>query len=723
MRFHFLFSISICVFLVACKPASDSSKVTAEPNGIDQADIVSETDSNPFYQASTLPLQFPPFNEINGDHFAPAFAKGMAEQLREIDQIASNPDTPTLENTLEAMERSGQILSRVARVFYALASANTNDDIEAVRTDIAPKMSAHSDAILLNSDLFARIKQLKESDKQALSPEAVRLIDETYKDFVAAGALLSDADKESLKKINAELASLQTAFSQNVLNEVNNKAIVVDNVDELAGLSDAQIAAAKQAADDRELNGKYVLALLNTSQQPTMSQLKNRKLRERILNVSLGRGNSGGEFDNRAVLTKVMKLRAERAQLLGYSNHAAYSLDKQTAKTTSAVNQRLATLAPAAVANAKKEAADLQAVIDAEGSEFKLAAWDWTYYTEKVRSARFDFDRSQLKPYLEMNNVLVNGVFYAAEKLYGLSFKLRPDLPTYHPDVAVWEVFNADGSTLALFVQDFYARESKRGGAWMNSYVLQSKLLGIKPVVANHMNVTKPTQGEPTLLTWSEVNTLFHEFGHALHGMFSEVRYPSFSGTSVPRDFVEYPSQVNEMWADWPEILANYAVHHETGEPMPKELLDKILATAKFNQGYATTEYLAASLLDQAWHQLNPEQVPDADGLLAFEQQALSNAGVNLDVVPPRYRSTYFSHIMGGYSAGYYSYIWSEVLDADSVEWFKEQGGLTRKNGDYFRKTLLSKGGSEDALTLFKTFRGAEPNIQPLLERRGLNTK
>jgi len=723
MRFHFLFSISICLFLVACKPASDSSKVTAEPNGIDQADIVSETDSNPFYQASTLPLQFPPFNEINGDHFAPAFAKGMAEQLREIDQIASNPDTPTLENTLEAMERSGQILSRVARVFYALASANTNDDIEAVRTDIAPKMSAHSDAILLNSDLFARIKQLKESDKQALSPEAVRLIDETYKDFVAAGALLSDADKESLKKINAELASLQTAFSQNVLNEVNNKAIVVDNVDELAGLSDAQIAAAKQAADDRDLNGKYVLALLNTSQQPTMSQLKNRKLRERILNVSLGRGNSGGEFDNRAVLTKVMKLRAERAQLLGYSNHAAYSLDKQTAKTTSAVNQRLATLAPAAVANAKKEAADLQAVIDAEGSEFKLAAWDWTYYTEKVRSARFDFDRSQLKPYLEMNNVLVNGVFYAAEKLYGLSFKLRPDLPTYHPDVAVWEVFNADGSTLALFVQDFYARESKRGGAWMNSYVLQSKLLGIKPVVANHMNVTKPTQGEPTLLTWSEVNTLFHEFGHALHGMFSEVRYPSFSGTSVPRDFVEYPSQVNEMWADWPEILANYAVHHETGEPMPKELLDKILATAKFNQGYATTEYLAASLLDQAWHQLNPEQVPDADGLLAFEQQALSNAGVNLDVVPPRYRSTYFSHIMGGYSAGYYSYIWSEVLDADSVEWFKEQGGLTRKNGDYFRKTLLSKGGSEDALTLFKTFRGAEPNIQPLLERRGLNTK
>jgi len=722
MRFLSLLSIVSLFLLTACteQPTNNTSEVIAD---LEETKVNKPSRDNPFYQASDLEFEFPQFDKITNEHFAPAFAKGMAEHLLEVEKIANNPEAPTLENTLEALEISGKILDRVASVFYALTSANTNDEIEAIRTDIAPKMSAHSDAILLNPALFSRIKNLKDSDREGLSAEANRLIDETYKDFIAAGAELSDKDKQKLKSINAELASLQTNFSQNVLNEVNDKALVVDSVDELAGLSEAQIAAAAKAAKERDLDGKYVLPLLNTSQQPSMSQLKNRTLRERILNASLGRGSSGGEFDNRSVLSRVIKLRAQRAQLLGYKNHAAYSLDKQTAKTTSAVNERLATLAPAAVANAVKESADLQTMIEAEGGDFKLAAWDWSYYTEKLRAARYNFDESQLKPYLEMNNVLVNGVFYAAEQLYGLSFKQRDDLPTYHEDVIVWEVFDSDGSTLAFFLQDFYARESKRGGAWMNAYVSQSTLLGTKPVVANHLNVSKPSDGQATLLTWDEVVTMFHEFGHALHGMFSNVRYPSFSGTSVPRDFVEYPSQVNEMWADWPQVLANYAVHHETGEAMPKELLDKILATAKFNQGYATTEYLAASLLDQAWHQLSPEQVPDAEGLIDFEEQALANAGIKLDVVPPRYRSTYFSHIIGGYSAGYYSYIWSEVLDADSVEWFKEQGGLSRKNGDHFRNTLLSKGGSEDALTLFKTFRGAEPNIQPLLDRRGLNAK
>ena len=722
MRFLSLLSIVSLFLLTACteQPTNNTSEVIAD---LEETKVNKPSSDNPFYQASDLEFEFPQFDKITNEHFAPAFAKGMAEHLLEVEKIANNPEAPTLENTLEALEISGKILDRVASVFYALTSANTNDEIEAIRTDIAPKMSAHSDAILLNPALFSRIKNLKNSDREGLSAEANRLIDETYKDFIAAGAELSDKDKQKLKSINAELASLQTNFSQNVLNEVNEKALVVDSVDELAGLSEAQIAAAAKAAKERDLDGKYVLPLLNTSQQPSMSQLKNRTLRERILNASLGRGSSGGEFDNRSVLSRVIKLRAQRAQLLGYKNHAAYSLDKQTAKTTSAVNERLATLAPAAVANAVKESADLQTIIEAEGGDFKLAAWDWSYYIEKLRAARYNFDESQLKPYLEMNNVLVNGVFYAAEQLYGLSFKQRDDLPTYHEDVIVWEVFDSDGSTLAFFLQDFYARESKRGGAWMNAYVSQSTLLGTKPVVANHLNVSKPSDGQATLLTWDEVVTMFHEFGHALHGMFSNVRYPSFSGTSVPRDFVEYPSQVNEMWADWPQVLANYAVHHETGEAMPKELLDKILATAKFNQGYATTEYLAASLLDQAWHQLSPEQVPDAEGLIDFEEQALANAGIKLDVVPPRYRSTYFSHIIGGYSAGYYSYIWSEVLDADSVEWFKEQGGLSRKNGDHFRNTLLSKGGSEDALTLFKTFRGAEPNIQPLLDRRGLNAK
>ena len=466
-----------------------------------------------------------------------------------------------------------------------------------------------------------------------------------------------------------------------------------------------------------------MLPLLNTTQQPSMSSLTNRELRQRILTESMGRGSSSGEYDNREIVSKVMMLRAKEAQLLGYANHAAYQLASQTAQTTAAVNERLSTLAPASVANAKKEAAALQAVVNKEGGDFEVAAWDWDFYSEKVRAEKFNFDESQLKPYLEMENVLVNGVFYAAEKVYGLTFKARPDLPTYHPDVRAWEVTDANGQVLALFIEDFYARESKRGGAWMNAYVPQSKLLGTKPVVANHLNVPKPPEGQPTLLTWDEVTTMFHEFGHALHGMFSDVTYPSFSGTSVPRDFVEYPSQVNEMWADWPEILSNYAKHHETGEAMPRELLDKVIASAKFNQGYATTEYLAASILDQAWHQLNPDQVPDAEGVLEFEANALTKAGINLATVPTRYRTTYFSHILGGYSAGYYSYIWSEVLDADSVEWFKENGGMTRANGDHFRKTLLSRGGSEDAMTLFRNFRGAEPNIQPLLERKGLTTK
>lgn len=726
-----LLTMSLSLGLAACgqsekaQDVSESAKETIIDSQTMSKDTSAETDAaNPFYQDSSLYLQFPAFDKISNADYAPAFEKGMAENIVEIEAIANNPEAATFENTMIAMEKGGQTLSRVASVFFALSSANTNDDIKALRTEIAPKLSAHSDEILLNSKLFARVKALHDQlPALKLDAESDRLVKESYKDFVGAGAQLSDEDKVKLKALNSELAILTTQFSQNVLEEVNAKAIVVDDVEQLAGLSDTQIASAAEAAKARDLEGKYVLPLLNTSQQPSMASLENRQLRERILNTSQGRGSSGGEYDNRELVSKVFKLRAQRAQLLGYANHAAYQLVSQTAKTTGAVNTRLSTLAPAAVANAKKEAADLQAIVAKQGGDFELAAWDWDFYTEKLRSERYNFDASQLKPYLEMENVLVNGVFYAAEKVYGLTFKARPDLPTYHPDVKVWEVIDADGSTLALFIQDFYARESKRGGAWMNAYVSQSKLMGTKPVVANHLNVPKPPAGEPTLLTWDEVTTMFHEFGHALHGMFSDVNYPTFAGTSVPRDFVEYPSQVNEMWADWPEVLSNYAKHYKTGEAMPRELLDKVFASSKFNQGYATTEYLAASLLDQAWHQLTPEQVPNADGVLEFEAQALSNAGVKLDEVPPRYRTNYFSHIMGGYSAGYYSYIWSEVLDADSVKWFKENGGMTRENGDHFRKTLLSRGGSEDAMTIFRNFRGAEPDIQPLLERKGLTGK
>jgi peptidyl-dipeptidase Dcp len=594
--------------------------------------------------------------------------------------------------------------------------------MEKIRSEMAPKLSAHSDQILLNGILFHRVKTIYEQrDQLGLDAESKRLVEKYYTDFIRSGANLSSEEKESLKKINGEMAVLQTTFSQNVLKEVNALAVVVDSKDELDGLSDAAIEAAANEAKSRELDGKYVLTLRNTSGQPPMASLTNRALRERIHKTSLSRGSRGSDFDNRDILANVIKLRAEKAQLMGYDNHAAYSLENQTAQTPKAVNERLSSLAPKAVANANKEATDLQKMIDAEDGSFKLASWDWDFYTEKVRADRYNFDASQLKPYFEMDNVLQNGVFYTATQLFGITFKERFDLPVYQEDVRVFEVFNEDGSVLALFIFDGYARSSKRGGAWMNAYVGQSKLKGNKPVIANHLNVVKPPKGEPTLMSFDEVITTFHEFGHALHGMFSDVNYPYFAGTSVPRDFVEYPSQVNEMWAIWPEVLKNYAVHHETGKPMPKELLDKVLATQKFNQGFATTEYLAASLLDQALHQLSPDQVPTGEEIIAFEADALKTAGVAMDVIPPRYRSTYFSHIIGGYSAGYYSYIWSEVLDADTVEWFKENGGLKRENGDHFRKTLLSRGGSKDALKIFKDFRGAEPNIQPLLDRRGLN--
>ena len=715
MKFKIMTGLLSCIFFMDGCTVPTPKTITVESPTV-------STEQNPFYTESSLYMKYPEFDEIKNENYTPAFEKGMAEHMAEIDAIAERADSPTLENTIIAMEKSGALLDRVATVFFALISANTNEEMEKIRSEMAPKLSAHSDQILLNGKLFHRVKTIYEQrDQLGLDAESKRLVEKYYTDFIRSGANLSNEEKESLKKINGEMAVLQTTFSQNVLKEVNALAVVVDSKDELDGLSDAAIEAAANEAKSRELDGKYVLTLRNTSGQPPMASLTNRALRERIHKTSLSRGSRGGDFDNREILANVIKLRAERAQLMGYNNHAAYSLENQTAQTPKAVNERLSSLAPKAVANAIKEATDLQKMIDAEDGSFKLASWDWDFYTEKVRADRYNFDASQLKPYFEMDNVLQNGVFYTATQLFGITFKERFDLPVYQEDIRVFQVFNEDGSVLALFIFDGYARSSKRGGAWMNAYVSQSKLKGDQPVIANHMNVVKPPKGEPTLMSFDEVITTFHEFGHALHGMFSDVNYPYFAGTSVPRDFVEYPSQVNEMWAIWPEVLKNYAVHHETGKPMPKELLDKVLATQKFNQGFSTTEYLAASLLDQALHQLSPDQVPSGEEIIAFEADALKTAGVSMDVIPPRYRSTYFSHIIGGYSAGYYSYIWSEVLDADTVEWFKENGGLKRENGDHFRRTLLSRGGSKDALKIFKDFRGAEPNIQPLLDRRGLN--
>ena len=677
---------------------------------------------NPFAQPSELSLYYPPFDAISNEDYEPAFEAGMAQHLVEIDAIVAQDAAPSFDNTIVKLELAGQLLNRVSRVFFALSGAHTNDQIQALQQQIAPQLAAHDDAIVLNADLFARIQALfADRAELGLTPEAVRLIEQYHTDFVRAGAALSREEKSRLREINGELASLQTKFSQNVLNEVNAMALVVDSREELTGLDAALIDAAAKEAVSRDLAGKYVIPLLNTSGQPALSSLQNRAVRERLYQASVARGTRGGEFDNTQTLSSVLKLRAERAQLLGYATHADYVLEDATAQTTQAVNERLAALAPPAAANARREARDLQAMVEASGGDFDLAAWDWQYYSEKLRQERYAFDESQLRPYFELDNVLQRGVFFAAGELYGLRFSERFDLPVYHEDVRVFDVMEDDGSQLGIFIGDFYARPSKRGGAWMNAYVPQSRLLQTQPVVANHLNITKPAEGVATLLSFDEVTTLFHEFGHALHGLFSDVDYPSFSGTRVPRDFVEYPSQVNEMWATWPSVLANYAVHFETGEAMPQELLDKVLAAQKFNQGFATTEYLAASLLDQALHQLTPETVPDAGEIVQFEADALAAAGVDLSEVPPRYRSAYFSHIMGGYSAGYYSYIWSEVLDADSVEWFKENGGLERRNGDHFRATLLSRGGSKEAMSLFRDFRGRDADVTPLLNRRGLN--
>ncbi len=674
--------------------------------------------ANPFLKVSPLPLQYPQFDLIRDEHFAPAFQAGMAEHLKEVAQIAGNKAAPTFDNTIVALEKSGSLLTRVATTFSNLHATNTNDTLDAVDQEMAPKLAAHSDAIHLNPQLFKRVETLyAQRAKAGLDAESKHLLEKYYEDFVRAGAKLSAADKEKLKALNAEIATLESAFTQKVLKELNASALVLDKREELAGLPENAINAAATAAKERGLDGKYVIALQNTTGQPALGELTNPQVRARLMAASLARGSHGGEFDTQDTVKRIAKARAEQAVLLGYENFAAYSLADQTAKNPSNVNQLLAELAKPAVDNAKREGADLEKIAGGP-----ITAADWQFYTDKVRAQRYAFDEKQLKPYFELNSVLENGVFFAATKLYGITFKERKDLPVYNPDVRTFDVIDANGKPLAIFLFDMYARGNKQGGAWMNEYVSQSSLLGTRPVVANHLNIPKPPAGEPTLLTFDEVTTAFHEFGHALHGMFSNVKYPRFSGTNVPRDFVEYPSQVNEMWAVWPEVLANYAKHYKTGAPMPKELLDKVTASGKFNKGFVTTEYLAASLLDQKWHQIKPNEVPT--DVLAFEAAALKEAGVDYALVPPRYRTTYFSHsFSGGYSAGYYGYLWAEKLDADSVVWFKENGGLLRKNGDWFRKTLLSRGGTADAMELFRNFRGRDAVIEPLLERRGLNKK
>lgn len=716
-NFYKITLIFLTTFFSGC---SNSSNISED---ISQEKEIEVNITNPFFNKSTLVYGYPHFDKIKNSHYLPAFEKGMKEHINQINEIIKQQEKPNFENTIIKLEKSGELLNRVSYVFYSMSWANTNDSLESIRTAIAPQLSAHNDEILLNEKLFNRVENIfKNKENLTLDSESLRLLEETYKSFIRSGAQLSVDDKEKLKQINESIAQNTTTLTQNVLKEVNELAIVVDNRNELDGLSESMIEVLSQEAIKRGLDDKFVITLQNTSGQPILANLKNRKLREKIHKTSLSRGSSGGEFDNKESFLNLIKLRTQKANLLGFNNYAEYSLDEQTAKTVEAVNERLASLTPPSVRNANKEAIELQKIINSEDNNFKLESWDWDFYSEKLMQQQYQFDESEMKPFFELNNVFFKGVFFSAEKLFGLKFKEITTLPIYHPEVRTFEVFDKDESLISIFILDPYARSSKRGGAWMNAYVPQSKLLNQKPIIANHLNINKPAdKNDPTLMTFDEVITAFHEFGHAIHGILSDVNYPSFSGTSVPRDFVEFPSQVYEMWATWPEVLENYAIHFKTNEPMPNDLLQKVLDARKFNQGFKTVEYLAASLLDQAWHQISIDETPNLNDFLTFESNALMSAGIKLNTIPPRYRTTYFSHIMGGYSAGYYSYIWSEVLDADTVEWFKENGGLKMENGDHFRETLLSKGGSKDAMNLFIDFRGQKPDIKHLLNRRGLN--
>ncbi len=688
---------------------------------------------NPFASPSSLPYGLPDFAAIRDEHYLPAARAGMAAELAEIAAIVDNPEPPTVENTLEALERSGDLLGRTLSVLYNIASADSSAVLEDIEEELAPELSAHHDAIFMNAGLYARVALLDAAARAgqvALTPDSAWLLATLLQDFRRSGINLPEADQATLRDLNSRMTSLEATFGRKLLAGANAASVLVTDVRDLEGLPDDAVAAAAQAAADRGDEGAYLLEMQLPTQQGVLASLRRRDVRRRVHEASVTRGATGDDTDTRETVLELVRLRAEHARLLGYDHHAAYIAEDATAKTTEAVNTMLAPLAPAAAANALAEAADLQAALaaDLDDPDAVLEAWDWAYYAERVRKERYSLDDALLRPYLELETVLRKGVFAAATALYGITFTERTDLLGYHPDVRVFEVIDADGTGLGLFLADFYTRESKRGGAWMNNLVDQSFLLDERPVVVNNLNIVKPPAGEPTLLVFDEVITLFHEFGHALHGLFSAVHYPSHSGTEVPRDFVEYPSQVNEMWAWEPQILSAYAVHHETGEPLPAQWITTMIESRQFNEGFATSEYLAATLLDQAWHQIGPDAVPTAvEEVLPFEGAALEAVGLALRAVPARYRTTYFNHIFGGgYSAGYYSYIWSEVLDADTVEWFTENAVdgrvLNRTSGDRFRTQLLAVGGSMDPMEAFARLRGRGPAIAPLLARRGLDT-
>lgn len=678
---------------------------------------MTELTRNPFATRSTLEFELPPFAQIREEHYLPAFYEGCKNQLAEVQAILDTPGAVTFENTIVALEKSGQELKRMLLVFYNKSSSDTTDGLDAIEEEMAPKLAAHQDAINLNPALFNRIKELFDNrESLGLNGEDTWLLERYFKDLIFAGAHLTDEQRDRLKELNEELSKLEVQFSKNVLKDTNDLAVIVETIEELEGLTENEIAAAAAAASERGVDGKWLIAMVNFTGNPVLDSLTNRELRKKIMEASKLKANRSNESDNKPILLQIVKLRAERARLFGKQTHAEHVIAVQTAEHPDNVHAMLQKIAPAAVRNARAEAEDL-----AKLSGEKIESWDWGFYTEKLRLERFNIDTSKMRPYFELERVLHDGVFFAANKLFGISFKERPDLTTYHPEARAFEVNNEDGTSLGLFIADFYTRDSKRGGAWMNNLVDQNFLLNQLPVVVNNLNIPKPPAGKPTLLTYDETTTLFHEFGHALHGLLSQVKYPRVSGTNVQRDFVEFPSQVNEMWILWPEVVENYARHFETGEKLPQEWIDNLNAASSFNEGHATTSYLAAAVLDLAWHSLTSEQAQEISDVEAFEAQVIKDYGLDFEPVPTRYRSTYFSHIFAGeYSAGYYGYIWSEVLDADTVDWFKENGGLLRKNGDYFRDTLLGRGGSIDSMQMFRNFRGRDSKIEPLLKRRGL---
>ncbi|HUA80630.1 MAG TPA: peptidyl-dipeptidase Dcp [Dyella sp.] len=726
-----LLAIATSVVLAACSQSPNNGNNAAPaasgtaPAKASTAAVAEAQASNPFFTVSTLPYQAPPFDKIKDNDYQPAIEEGMKQQLDEVQKIADNPEPPTFENTYVALEKSGVLLNRVMAVFNGVTSANTNDALQKVQEDEAPKLAAHQDAIHLNSKLFQRIQAVYDQrDSLKLDPESQRLIEVVYRNFVMAGAKLSDADKAKLKDYNKEEAGLEAQFNNKLLAASKAGALVIDDKSKLAGLSDADIAAAAQAAKDRHLDGKWVLTLQNTTQQPLLQDLTDRDTRKALFEASWTRTEKGDANDTRDIVARLAQLRAQEAKLLGFPNYASWVLQDQMAKTPETVMSFMDKLAPAAVARAKLEAADIQKQIDKDQTAlkqptFKLEPWDWEHYAEEVRKAKYDLDDSQIKPYFELDNVLQNGVFYAANQLYGLTFKERKDIPVYNPDVRVFEVFDKDGKSMALAYFDYFKRDNKNGGAWMDNFVQQSKLLGTKPVIYNVANFTKPAPGQPALLSMDDVVTMFHEFGHGLHGLFADEQYPTLSGTQTARDFVEFPSQFNEHWAVDPKVFANYAKHYQTHQPMPQALVDKIKKAGMFNKGYDMTELVSAAMLDMNWHMLGADE-PKED-VDTFEAAALKKDGTDLSYVPPRYRSSYFLHIWSnGYSAGYYAYLWTQMLADDAFEGFKQHGGLTRENGDRFRAMILSRGNTVELAKLYKDWRGQDPSVEPMLINRGL---